>query len=525
MEKAVAYIRVSSQRQVEEGSSLDSQTRQVETYAKAANITLVRTFREEGESAKTDQRPRLQEMLRFCMDRKNGISIVIVPKIDRLARNVNDYTNLKLQLSRMGIRLESLGERIDDTPVGRFTETILASVAQFDNEIRAERSKGGMIDAVSGGRWVWKAPVGYRNTRYLGKGTIEPDPQFAPVIQQAFSLIAGGHQNAPAVREFLANSGVKLSPGGFYKMIHNEVYLGRIHAFGKVHPSQAPFVPLIDEITFYKAAENLENRHQHKEYKLDTEDFPLRGSALCPCQRYFSGSWSRGEYGRRYAYYRCPHCGGKSFPRVRFHSEFLSLLDTFKGNPEGWDRLKKMMVAYANEREEQERKVSEESQVKMNELHKLRDAIAIKNASGVLPDDVAKRHIDRLTAEMGQLACQVPDAPLEIDTSELVDFARKFFSSLKEAWDLTSLKMKKDLLRYLFPNGVLFYPDRGFRTLANSLAERFSQVISGTDSTLVDLDSSYCNELREWLTGIHRIVQRHEDQEVLSPSVQDTHSE
>ncbi len=506
MEKAVAYIRVSSQRQVEEGSSLDSQTRQVENYALGTSLSLVRIFREEGESAKTDQRPRLQEMLRFCMDRRNGVSVVIVPKIDRLARNVNDYTNLKLQLSRMGIRLESLGERIDDTPVGRFTETILASVAQFDNEIRAERSKGGMIDAVSNGRWVWKAPAGYRNTRHHGKGTIEPDPQFGPKIQEAFQLIAGGHQNAPSVREFLAHAGVEISKAGFYKMIHNEVYIGRIHAFGKVYKAQAPFVPLIDEVTFYKAAENLENKQQHAEYRIDTEDFPLRGSALCPCQRFFTGSWSRGEYGHRYAYYRCPHCKGKSFPRDSFHSYFIALLETFEGNPEGWDRLRNILVAYADARVKRERQVTAEAMNRMDELQELRDAIALKNASGVLPDDVTKRQIDRLTDEIAQCACQVPDTEIEINVEELIHFAKRFFKNLKDAWALMSLKMKKDLLRHIFPNGVLFNPDRGFRTLVNSLAERFSGVISGTDSTLVDLDPELAKELHRWLNGIHSIA-------------------
>lgn len=510
METAVAYIRVSSLRQVEEGGSLESQTKLVNGHVETHRYKLLRLFTEQGESAKTDQRPALQEMLRFCRDRKSAVRVVIVPKIDRLARNVTDYTNLKLQLSRLGIRLESIGERIEDTPVGRFTETILASVAQFDNEIRAERSKGGMIDAVSQGRWVWKAPVGYRNIRAGGKGTIEPDPLTASLIQEAFQMLSSGQQSVRAVRDHLRTRGVHMGQAGFYQLIHNEVYIGRIHAFGKVYEAQPPFVPLIDELTFLRAKAALKKKRNRREYKTDSEDFPLRGSATCPCSKRLTASWSKGERGQRYAYYRCMHCNRQSYAQKLVHGFFDLELDTYKGNPDAWDRLKVSLLEIEEQTLTAAREQRQIALDRIKKLESLRDAVVMKNAAGVIPDVLATRQIKRLGDEMEQIVGSLPsDSQASIE--ELVKFAERFFNDLRTNWQEFSLKTKKDLLQLMFPEGVLFFPERGFRTPENSLSERLRRVVSSTDSRLVDPGSDFPNELRDWLRCL-KVISEEESQ-------------
>ncbi len=505
MQTAVAYIRVSSQRQVEEGGSLDSQMKQVEKYAASTGHRLTRIFREEGESAKTDQRPRLQEMLVFCRDRKNGVGVVIIPKIDRLARNVSDYTNLKLQLSRLGIRLESLGERIEDTPVGRFTETILASVAQFDNEIRAERSKGGMIEAVSHGRWVWKAPIGYRSVRHHGKGTIEPDPRFAPFIREAFKLLAIGHHSPQAVRSYLGLAGISRSNSSFYRMLQNEVYIGRIHAFDKVFAASAPFVPLVDELTFYRAQAVLYPSQLPQHYQLESKDFPLRGSMRCGCGLLYTASWSRGKKDVKYPYYRCSHCRGRSYARKIVHDFFQIELGAYRGHEAAWERLKASLIELEAETRVHEERQRQVGTKRVSELKLLQDGVALKNAAGVIPDDLAKRQIDRLNKEIAFAYANIPLASQETSVESLVEFAKAFFFDLEQAWQDFSLKTKKDLLRFMFPEGILFHPERGFRTPENSLSEQVKRVVSGAELHLVDPGFEFWKTLHQWLDEVTRI--------------------
>lgn len=511
METAVAYIRVSSQRQVDEGSSLETQTRQVQAFADLHGYELIEVFREEGESAKTDQRPELQRMLKFCRAPQSRVQVVIVPKIDRLARNVTDYTNLKVQLSRQGIRLESLGERIEDTPVGRFTETILASVAQFDNEIRAERSKGGMIEAVAQGRWVWKAPVGYRNVRHQGKGTIEPDPSVAPIIQRAFTLLANGQSGAVEVYSYLKSMGITRSESSFYRMLQNEVYLGRIHAFGGIHLARPPFTPLVDTSTFYQAQAALFKPNLPTTYNVESQDFPLRGTMLCPCSRRFTASWARGKQGKRYPYYRCPHCKGCSYPRARIENHFANYLSGFKGRPDAWDRLEAALRAIEKEQEAQNDICRTQANGRIEEIQRLQDALALKSATGIIPDEVAQRQIQRLSREMADLAGALPsDNARPVD--DLISYARSFFFDLASNWQSLSLKKKKDLLRFMFPEGVLFHPESGFRTPDSSLTERFRGVISGVELHLVDHTLEIWKSLREWLnylSGMREQVDPH----------------
>src|SRR5579871_6271925 len=222
METAVAYCRVSDPRQADEGNSLATQEKQAHEYAQKSGYHLDRVFIERGESAKTDDRHVLKEMLSYCQKNKGRIQVVIIPKIDRLARNRDDYGTLKAFLSRLQIRLDSIGERIEDTPVGRFTESILASVAQFDNEIRAERCKGGMVEAVREGRWMWLAPKGYRNVRINGKANIAPDEHLGPIMTKAFERIASGSHSSQSVCNWLQAYGVRVTQSRLHEIRSEE---------------------------------------------------------------------------------------------------------------------------------------------------------------------------------------------------------------------------------------------------------------------------------------------------------------
>lgn len=506
METAVAYIRVSSQRQVDEGGSLESQLKLVERHATNCTYRLVQVFREEGESAKTDQRPELQALLKFCRERKNGVSVVVVPKIDRLARNVTDYTNFKMQLLRLGIRLDSIGERIEDTPVGRFTETILASVAQFDNEIRAERSKGGMIDAVSQGRWVWRAPIGYRSIRVGGKGTVEPDPIIGPLLEGAFRQLATGRYSPVMVRTWLSDNGVPLTHTTFYRVLCNELYMGRIHAFGKVFAAEPPFVPLVDEVTFHKARYALKHRDLPRKYSLESTAFPLRRAIFCDCGGAYTAASSRGSKGKKYPYYFCSKCRGRNYSRSTVHAHFSMFLGGFKGAPKAWDGLRQQLVELEASHVAGIQRGNRGNLAHIEKLQALRDAIAMKNAMGVLSDEVTRRQVDRLTAQIAEAAISVPESPVNTSAEELLEYARRFFGNLKRAWEPLSLETKKNLLRFLFPQGVLYVPDAGFRTRGNPLSERLKQIISSSKFHLVDLEDQELNDVHIWLQQLYSLM-------------------
>ena len=119
MSKAYIYVRVSSDEQVE-NNSLDTQERVCREYCLRESIEVATVFREEGESAKTANRTQLQLMLKACTNaRKQGITHVIIYKIDRLSRDVSDYLAILAALAKNGITLISPLESFDESPPGK----------------------------------------------------------------------------------------------------------------------------------------------------------------------------------------------------------------------------------------------------------------------------------------------------------------------------------------------------------------------------------------------------------------------
>src|SRR5712692_3907914 len=170
----VIYCRVSSKEQIE-GTSLESQRLACEEYARSNNIRILKVFVEQGESAKFADRAQLIELLDFCRENKGKVQILLVWKVDRFARNVNDHFNIKASLLKYDVRIVSVTEPIDSKPEGKLMETILAGFAQFDNDIRATRTVQGMRRKIQEGIFPWKPPLGYKSSTKNGEKKTEPD--------------------------------------------------------------------------------------------------------------------------------------------------------------------------------------------------------------------------------------------------------------------------------------------------------------------------------------------------------------
>jgi len=99
--RAVIYCRVSTKEQVEEGNSLVSQERLCREYALKEGYEVVEVFIENGESAKTADRKELQRMLALCTTKKDFIHAVIAYKVDRISRNIADYSLIKVRLKKI----------------------------------------------------------------------------------------------------------------------------------------------------------------------------------------------------------------------------------------------------------------------------------------------------------------------------------------------------------------------------------------------------------------------------------------
>src|SRR5438093_5535904 len=230
---AVIYVRVSTKEQTE-NLSLPTQVRACEEYCRRQGYEILERFHEEGESAKTTDRSQLQALLKYCRTNKGRVQFVVVFNLTRFAREKYDHFALRAHLTSLGISLRSATEPIDDTSTGRLMEGVLAAFAQFDNDVRSERTRGGMRAALELGRWTFLAPLGYMNApRSTGKSLI-PDPERAPLVKRAFQDFATGRFTKDEVRKNAIALGLTTRRGKpvpsqtFDAMLRNHVYIGRI---------------------------------------------------------------------------------------------------------------------------------------------------------------------------------------------------------------------------------------------------------------------------------------------------------
>ena len=158
---------------------------------------------------------------------------VVVFNLTRFAREKYDHFALRAHLKSLGISLRSATEPIDDTSTGKLMEGVLAAFAQFDNDVRSDRTRAGMRAALELGRWAFLAPLGYMNARAMGKSMIL-DPERAPLVRRAFQDFATGRFTKQEVRTNITALGLKtrrcqpVPSQTFDALLRNHIYIGRV---------------------------------------------------------------------------------------------------------------------------------------------------------------------------------------------------------------------------------------------------------------------------------------------------------
>jgi len=71
-------------------------------------------------------------------------------------------------------------------------EGVLAAFAQFDNDVRSDRTRAGMKEALRLGRWTFLAPLGYLNAPRAMRHSLTPDPERAAIVRRIFKHYATG---------------------------------------------------------------------------------------------------------------------------------------------------------------------------------------------------------------------------------------------------------------------------------------------------------------------------------------------
>lgn len=230
MKRTAIYMRVSSERQVQEGDSLAAQQAALMQYINTrSDLSLAGEYVDDGISGtKYNQRDELQRLLDDVRDGK--IDLIIFTKLDRWFRSVRHYTATQEILDRYNVGWTAIWEPIYDTtsPQGRLIVNQMMSIAQFEAENTGQRIRQVQAykltkkEVISG-----STPPGYS----IKDKHLVPN-QDAPNVFEAFMAYSRTGSLNDTMRLVSGLSGIPTSRNAIKNMLRNPIYIGKHQASG-----------------------------------------------------------------------------------------------------------------------------------------------------------------------------------------------------------------------------------------------------------------------------------------------------
>ena len=207
----------------------------------------IKIYEDEGFSGGNIDRPNFQRMMKDEL--KYHADILICYRLDRISRNISDFSSLMEELKKYNTDFVSIKEQFDTkTPMGRAMMYIASVFAQLEREVIAERIRDNMHELAKTGRWLGgSTPTGFRAERYDLVQVLEKnkDNQLEKKVKKACKLIEDisekkiildmaniflekksltGAETELMNRNILSRTGVYFSTGRIRAVLTNPVY-------------------------------------------------------------------------------------------------------------------------------------------------------------------------------------------------------------------------------------------------------------------------------------------------------------
>ncbi len=209
------YLRVSTEKQADEGFSLDAQREKLiaQCTVKGWDVCPDHIYVEEGASGKSTDRPQYQRMIDAI--ERGDVRRIVVTKLDRLSRNTRDFLTLLDYCDAHGVGIVSIAESFDtSTPVGRAVVTVLMTFAELERKQIAERVTAGRYEKAKQGGWNGgRVPYGYTAAV---DGTWTVDELAAGTVRYIFDDFTHPrrHTTLTEIAKALNDDGVATQRGG-----------------------------------------------------------------------------------------------------------------------------------------------------------------------------------------------------------------------------------------------------------------------------------------------------------------------
>ncbi len=434
--RSAIYVRVSSEEQTK-GFSLEAQEKAARQFAAAKGWEVVAIYVDPGFSAKTDKRPKFQQMI---ADAQAGMfDAIIVHKFDRFARNRKDAVTYKALLKQDGIAVYSVSEPIDsDDPSGVITEGMLEVLAEYYSANLSRETMKGKRARAEAGYQNNGTPFGYVKAK--GRDAVAHiDPQTIDGYKLAMSKALEGESDLQ-IAWALNQAGYRTTRGKLFAkdtvaaILQNRFYLGEVNYKGKQYYA-GRHEAAIDPDTWEHVQVIRRGRATRPNHaNIGTRSFALTTVLYCAeC-----GGKMRGGGGRKSRIYRCTgkeH--GLNCKQGETHADLLeSQVGEFISGlclPDDWRAKALSMIGEESgevERIERDRRKMD------GELSRARSLYV----SGDMPEAEYNQHRVRITTSLSNLV--LPTMP-DLSGAALI------LSDFGKVWKLATGQEQKRLVSVL----------------------------------------------------------------------------
>lgn len=471
--RAALYVRVSTEEQANEGFSIQAQLADLHRYAEIHNIEIVEQYVDEGYSGKSiEGRPHMQRLLKDS--RQGKFNVVLVYRIDRLARKLKDALEINDEFERNGVQLVSINENIDTTtPMGKMVFQMVGSIAEMERNTIVGRVKMGMTERAKQGKFNGGICLGYDSVNK----TLVVNEEEAAIVREIFNLAEQGlgykaivgHLNGKGYKTKKRNA---FSVNGVKDILSNPIYIGKVRFNQKENWSEKrrkgqnkEYIVVDGEheaIISEEQWERVQNLRKKRSYKPSRSEKPfiLSGLLKCPmCGYGMVPGYSQGSEGTRYRYYVCGqhHNKGKTVCKANSiradiaEQEVLSHLSLLVTDPFA---LKLIINQVNAQRANAEKPLHEEKRLaesKLKQIEKNTNKLLEALLDESMPKNVISKKLNEFEEEKKQLESRLRQLQTELSESDTkpIDYEalRILLSDFQKVLSQVEPEQQKALLR------------------------------------------------------------------------------
>ncbi len=392
--KIVAYYRVSSREQKEEGYSIEAQQKLVQLHAERRGFEIVKEF-VEIETAKKTGRKVFTEMLGFIKD-SSEIQGILCHKVDRLSRNFRDVIIIDDLTNKVNDKVKPLFVE-DDFPEnasGKMTFGMKVVLAKYYSDNLSDEVKKGMREKVEQGGYPHKPPFGYAIDASTMPHRIIPDPQASVAVQKAFEWYATSAYSIKQLRDKLIEEGLAkkhnggvLGKGDIGNMLGKPFYYGWFKWKELLWDSKGSYQPLVSKDLWDKAQWVLDEQNKPRVRKHNFNFTMLMKCGECGYSvtaerkiKYYKTT----DRTATYVYYRCTKpksspikCSQKPITEDKLTKQLVGIIDAVGIDDKVLSLLKNILKESHTEEEEYHlnsiKSLREQQDALQNKLDRLLD--------------------------------------------------------------------------------------------------------------------------------------------------------